>query len=141
MARLLSYNCISNVPWLLRKQLQGLGYSSTSDSLRPIAFGRSECEGYKLVKLAILHDNGFILSWGILFWYDFGASGEQGIQLYTRKSHRRQGYGSKIYHKLMKYRSNQDVDPTVCCTEDNWQLFKKCKHPDADSFADDGFDF
>lgn len=120
------FNSMDEVADHIQRQLKGLGSCTTHDNLRSIAFGLTADEGRVVESIAILLDSQcHVLSWGILYWDDYGLYNGQGIQLYTRASHRRQGYGTQVYNALNEQRIDQSNKPIISLFKDNISFWKK----------------
>lgn len=116
------------VPPHIRQQLLGLGWHNGTDSMRTIASGNGEDDGRVLDTLAVICSwSGRVLSWGILYWDDYGCYEAQGIQLYTRVSERRRGYGRQVYTKLLSIHNGNGHShkPIISTFRDNISFWKK----------------
>lgn len=117
------YHSWEAIPLGIKRQLYGMGSNTTFDSLRRIAMGKQVDDGMVTDKIAIVFDkNARVLSWGILYWDDYGLYDTKGIQLYTRVQARGKGYAKQVYTML---RALCDKQPIVSVFKDNITFWKK----------------
>jgi hypothetical protein len=122
------YKRRENVPKHYRKSLKGMGVQY--GGLRWLFF---HCTWPEYVYTVIVTENDIPVSWGILFTpsirdYDYSLWPYECIQLYTKFSHRRLGYGTKVYNKLASLRHTKEKpyiwkDPRVRCRNNNKEFF------------------
>jgi len=74
-------------------------------------------------KVFVLFEDERPVAWALAVWWR--RQQEYDIQLYVKRSHRRQGYGRRVFNRAVKWVKEGDCKFTYFPNPDNDEFFKK----------------